>query len=71
MDWVLIDIITPNGPVENLEFEIVGRKAGFILKNGFIRDIDGGSLLTVDVYTTSGLYVCLHHRNHLSVISLK
>ncbi len=47
----------------------MGRKAGFLFKTGLIKDIDGISNLTVQSNISSGFYVRIHHRNHLSVIS--
>lgn len=69
IDWVLVDLVILKGPIEERIFELVARKAAFILTDGSIKDVNGLSYLTVNVYTTSGLYVCIHHRNHLSVIS--
>jgi uncharacterized protein (TIGR02145 family) len=69
VDWVLVDLVKATGQPDDRNFDLVTRKAAFILTDGTIRNLDGVSLLSVDVYTTSGLYVCIHHRNHLSVIS--
>ncbi len=69
VDWVLVDVLKPHSNGNQIRFEVMGRKAGFLFKDGYIKDIDGTSNLTVETKMTSGFYIRIHHRNHLSVIS--
>jgi hypothetical protein len=70
VDWVLVEIRETSGGVLTANNEtVVGRRAGFILNNGSIVDIDGSSLLTFDLSVTDDLYAVIWHRNHLGVMS--
>jgi uncharacterized protein (TIGR02145 family) len=69
VDWVLVDILKPHNDGNQIRFEVMGRKAGFLFKDGFIKDIDGTSNLTIETKMMSGFHIRIHHRNHLSVIS--
>jgi uncharacterized protein (TIGR02145 family) len=69
IDWVLVDIIKPLGALETLQFELIARKAGFLSSDGLVTDINGTSLLAINVYDSSVMYVSIHHRNHLSIVS--
>ncbi len=69
VDWVLVDILKPYNDGNQIRFEVMGRKAGFLFKDGLIKDIDGTSNLTIETKMTTGFYIRIHHRNHLSIIS--
>ncbi len=69
VDWVLVDILKQYVVGDQIKFELIGRRAGFLMSNGDLRDIDGISLLTVESEISNGFYTRIHHRNHLSVIS--
>ena len=69
VDWVLIDLLEESANSENQTFELINRRAGLLLGNGTITDLDGSSVLTINTDLTSGFHVKIHHRNHLPVIS--
>jgi uncharacterized protein (TIGR02145 family) len=69
VDWVLVDVLKSHTEGNQIRFELMGRKAGFLFKNGFIKDIDGTSNLNIETKMTYGFYIRIHHRNHLSIIS--
>jgi uncharacterized protein (TIGR02145 family) len=70
IDWVLVELLVPVADTSNnVAFESVARKAGFILTNGWIKDVDGTSNLTFTGLNTSQFYVRVHHRNHLQITS--
>jgi hypothetical protein len=67
VDWVLVDLFAPGPQPQSYYF--LGRKAAFLLKNGTINDLDGVSNLSFSPIITGDFYVCIHHRNHISVLS--
>jgi uncharacterized protein (TIGR02145 family) len=64
-----VDVLKSHTEGNQIRFELMGRKAGFLFKNGFIKDIDGTSNLNIETKMTYGFYIRIHHRNHLSIIS--
>jgi len=69
VDWILIELRdAPNASEANLG-TILDQKAGFILNNGEVVDIDGTSILNFEVYVDNNLFVVVYHRNHLPVMS--
>jgi len=68
-DWVLIELLKPNPYLQQVLYSVEDRKAGFILRNGTITGLDGNSMLSFQLPDTDSLYACIHHRNHLSVMS--
>jgi hypothetical protein len=69
VDWVLIEIRDALSAAGANGFTTVGRKAGFLMKDGSIVGPDGISLLSFDNYINNNLYVVVRHRNHLAVMS--
>lgn len=67
-DWVLIEFIQKNQYLEQ-KFNSISKQAGFILQNGTITGLDGISPLEYNFLESDSLFVWLHHRNHLSVMS--
>jgi len=69
-DWVLVELRETSGNASTATSStMVGRKAGFILNNGTIVDVDGTSPLTFGLTVTQNLYAVVWHRNHLGVMS--
>ncbi len=69
VDWVIVDVLKPYFTGNQTWFEVIGRKAGFLFNDGFIKDMDGIGNLSIQSTMTSGFYIRIHHRNHLPVIS--
>ncbi|MBL7104347.1 MAG: hypothetical protein ISS18_08445 [Bacteroidales bacterium] len=69
VDWVLVDLLKPTGDTINKSFELIARKAGFILTDGTITDLDGTSYLSYTIGNITEFYVQINHRNHLPVTS--
>jgi len=70
VDWALVELRETSLGVQGATTEtIVGKRAGFILKNGHIVDLDGISPLTFDIDITEDIYAVVWHRNHLGVMS--
>lgn len=69
-DWVLVELRqTSGGPETATSGTRISRKAGFVLKNGNIVDMDGSSYLQMTANITQNLYVVIWHRNHLGIMS--
>ncbi len=69
-DWVLIELRETTGDVTTAILDsTIACKAGFILNNGNVVDIDGLSPLVFDATITGNLYGVVWQRNHLSIMS--
>jgi hypothetical protein len=72
VDWVLLELRKPlTGLAEDaLSSAVIGKKAGFLLSNGTIVDMDGTTPLSFDISKQgTGNFIVLRHRNHLAVMS--
>jgi hypothetical protein len=72
VDWVLLELRKPvTGLAEEaIASTVIGRKAGFLLNNGNIVDLDGVTPLSFDISKQgAGNFVVLRHRNHLAIMS--
>jgi hypothetical protein len=69
-DWVLVELRqTSGGAGTATSGTRIARKAGFVLKNGNIVDLNGSAYLQVNANVTQNLYVVIWHRNHLGIMS--
>lgn len=64
VDWVVVELRDPADPAF-----VVYSRAGLLLENGAIVDVDGQSPLALPVLPTSQYYVAIIHRNHLGLMS--
>lgn len=72
VDWVLVELRKPASgqPADANISTLIGRKAGFILTNGTVVDLDGVTPLAVPITKQgTGNYIVVKHRNHVSVMS--
>ena len=70
VDWVLVELRETSGDASTaIADSMIARKAAFLLKDGSIVDLDGGSPIYFDNEITDNLYVVVYHRNHLPVMS--
>jgi len=70
VDWVMVELReTPYVADSAKPNTIIDRKAGFLLKNGSIVDVDGNSNILFDQSFSDNLYVVLWHRNHVGIMS--
>ena len=70
VDWILIEIRDTTSAANANSGTAVDTAAAFILNNGSIVGIDGSSAVTFEGLTiTNSMYVVLHHRNHISIMS--
>ncbi len=64
VDWVLVEL--RSGLTASSQ---VARRAGFLLQDGSIVDVDGSSPLSFELIPDGSYYIVVRHRNHLAVIS--
>lgn len=71
VDWVLIEHRKPTSglPTDALAATISGRKAGFLLNNGTVVDLDGVTPISVQISKQGTAFLVVRHRNHLGVLS--
>ncbi|MCD4736583.1 MAG: SdiA-regulated domain-containing protein [Bacteroidales bacterium] len=70
VDWVLVELReTSGGPETAISDSIIAQKAGFMLKNGNMVDVDGVSPIPVLQQVNSNLYAVLWHQNHIGIMS--
>jgi hypothetical protein len=69
VDWVLVELRDAPDAASAGSGTIIDRKAGFLLKDGSIVDIDGAGTLSFAANLSQNLFVVIHHRNHLKVMS--
>jgi CubicO group peptidase (beta-lactamase class C family) len=62
VDWILVELR------QTYDGEAVAMRAGFLRNNGSIVDTNGCNPLNFKI-PYGDYYICLHHRNHLSVMS--
>jgi hypothetical protein len=70
VDWVLIELRETNGDASTAtEDKTIALRAGFLLNDGTIKDLDGSNLLEFPVPSYTNLFAVIRHRNHLDVMS--
>ncbi len=71
VDWVLAELRIPATGLgaDAASSTIVGRKAGFLLNNGTVVDLDGVTPLAFDINKQGAGFMTIRHRNHLGVMS--
>lgn len=70
VDWVLVELRESSRNAESATSDkVISSRAGFLLKNGSIVDLDGNSNLQFPVPVYVNLYATVWHRNHIGVMS--
>ncbi|KAA9037214.1 hypothetical protein FW778_17455 [Ginsengibacter hankyongi] len=71
VDWVLIEHRKPASGLASdaTSSTITGRKAGFLLNNGTVVDLDGVTPISFNITKQGGSFIVIRHRNHLGVMS--
>jgi hypothetical protein len=70
VDWVLVEVRESAGDASSAtSATMVGQQAAFILKDGSIVGLDGSSDLLFPNSFNDNVYVVVHHRNHVNVMS--
>lgn len=70
VDWVLIELRETQGDASTATSgNVIARQAGFLMKNGAVKSMDGIANMRFPVSPTQNLFVLIYHRNHIAVIS--
>ncbi len=70
VDWVLVEVRETSGDASTATSgTVIGRRAGFILKDGSIVDTDGSSALTFSTVASQNVFAVIYHRNHIPIMS--
>ncbi|HEX7903961.1 MAG TPA: dockerin type I domain-containing protein [Chitinophagaceae bacterium] len=72
VDWILVEFRKPADPLDPAtatSATTIGRKAGFLLNNGSIVDVDGVTPIEFDLNKQGDGFMVIRHRNHLDVMS--
>ena len=71
VDWVLVEHRKPLSglPSDATSSTITGRKAGFLLNNGTVVDLDGVTPLSFNIAKQGASFIVIRHRNHLGILS--
>jgi hypothetical protein len=69
VDWVLVELRAAATAATATSGTVSVRKAGFILKNGHIVDLDGSSSLQLQPTAPANFYVVVYHRTHIPAMS--
>ncbi len=67
VDWVLVELLT--GDPATPPMIVQARRAGFVLGNGQVVDMDGSSALHFSDTEAGSYFIVVRHRNHLAVMS--
>jgi len=69
VDWVLVELRAAATAATATSGTVSVRKAGFLLKNGHIVDLDGSSALQLQPAAAADFYVVVYHRTHIPAMS--
>jgi PKD repeat protein len=70
IDWILVELRDAAAPEQATSGTRIGEQAGFLRNDGKILDHQGNDWMTFNNMTiNNNLYVVIHHRNHLSIMS--
>jgi len=69
VDWVLVEIRDALDEASATSSTIFAQQAAFLLNNGNIVGLDGSSIPHFDGFIIDKLYLVIHHRNHLAIMS--
>jgi len=69
VDWVYIEYRDAVDSASATEATRIGREAAFLLNDGSVVGLDGVSNLFFSGSVVNKLYVVIHHRNHLDIMS--
>ena len=69
VDWVLIELREAPDAASATQATAIAQRAGFILNDGTVTDIDGSSRLQFGFDPSDNLFAVVFHRNHLPIMS--
>lgn len=69
VDWVLVELRDATSAESATSGTVIARQAAFLKNNGIILDLAGDQSLQFTQPIVESLYLVIHHRNHLSIMS--
>ena len=69
IDWILVELRDAPSAADATETTIVAQSSGFLKIDGVITDTSVINPITFNLSISDSLYLVIHHRNHLSVMS--
>lgn len=71
VDWVLVEWRKPTSglPADATSATLINRKAGFLLNNGTVVDLNGVTPIAFDINRQGPGFMVIRHRNHIGVMS--
>ena len=69
VDWVLVELRDTTDASLATGETIIARQAVFLLNDGSVVGLDGGSILSFNHSIIQSLYIVIWHRNHLGIMS--
>ncbi|MBN3034529.1 MAG: hypothetical protein JW861_03020 [Bacteroidales bacterium] len=69
VDWVLIELRDAPDATSATSATMFAQRVGFLLRNGAVVDLDGGSKLQINSAISHNLFVVAWHRNHIGIMS--
>jgi len=69
VDWVVVQLRDAPTAAEATSATILDSKAGILMNDGSIKEVDGVTPISLHGVPESNLYVVIYHRNHLAIMS--
>ncbi|MBN3035023.1 MAG: hypothetical protein JW861_05510 [Bacteroidales bacterium] len=69
VDWVLIELRDASSAANATGATVEGKQALFLLADGSVVNLDGGSTPVFNVTIDQGLFVVVWHRNHIAIMN--
>jgi hypothetical protein len=69
VDWVLVELRDAANAASASPATMVSRQAAFLMNDGSIKYTDACANLDFNVTLSQGMFIVIHHRNHLDIMS--
>jgi len=69
VDWVLLELRDATSAAEATTDKVIARQAALVKSDGQVVDVNGNPVLLINKALSNDLFVVIHHRNHLSIMS--
>ncbi|MCD4694905.1 MAG: PKD domain-containing protein, partial [Bacteroidales bacterium] len=69
VDWILVELRNATSASQAVSATIFDRQAAFLRSDGVIVDLNGNPVLHFESSVADSLYVVIHQRNHLSIMT--
>jgi hypothetical protein len=69
VDWILVELRDAPNAQSATPATIIARQAAFLLRDGSVAGLDGNAPIRFYTEIQNNLFVVIHHRNHLSIMT--